>query len=321
MSLRVVIVIAAAAAGIALQLSGIDRLEARQAAVVLRHDAAASQVAVAIDGRPFTSYRYGAAFPDKPVFYPVMSPNGVRVNREYPMTEGVAGESTDHPHHQSVFFAHDEVNGTHFWNPSTTARRIEHRDVHVEGRTLVARLAWRDGQGAVVLEETKRVTFGGAADVWWMDHEMTLEATRVSVTLGDTKEGTFAIRLNDRLKEAGGSGRYVNAEGLETEKGVWGRTSDWVAIRGTIDDGPEPRQVTVAIFAPRSGHNAPPYWHARAYGLFAVNSFGRHSFEPSEPERVTRLATGDQIRLRFRLAVYAGQVSTDRLANDYAQIR
>ena len=278
-------------------------------------------IAVSIGSRPFTTYRYGSAFPDKPVFYPVLAPNGARVSREFPMVKGVSGESADHPHHQSLWFAYDEVNGTNFWNTSTTGRRIEHVDVAVEGSALTAHANWKDQDGQVVLAETKRVSFGGGTDVWWMDHDITLTAPNVAVAMGDTKEGAFGIRLNDELKEDGGSGRYINAEGLEAEKGVWGRTSDWVAIRGSVTDAGTRKDVTVAIFAPPGGVNAPPYWHARAYGLFAVNPFGRKAFDPSAPERITRLGVGDSLRAQFRIAVYDGQVAPARLAADYAAIR
>jgi hypothetical protein len=291
-----------------------------QSNVTIRHDANGAQYEVAIGGKPFTSYRHGATFKDKPVFYPVLSPNGARVNREYPMVEKVAGESADHPHHQSMFFTYDEVNGTNFWNPEATARHIEHLSATVEGPTLTAQLAWKDKDNAVVLNETKRVTFGGAADVFWMDHDSTLTAPRVAVSMGDTKEGAFAIRLNDTLKEAGGSGRYINAEGLETAANVWGKTSPWVAIRGTVKEAAGAKDVTVAIFAHRSGLNFPPYWHARDYGLFSANPFGRKSFDPAAAERITRLAVGESARVRFRLAVYDGQVAKSRLDADYKQL-
>src|SRR6185436_10190710 len=215
--------------------------------VRIRPDAAKKQYLIEIAGKPFTAYCYGPEFADKPVFYPVMSPNGARVNREFPMVKDVAGESNDHPHHQSVFFAYDEVNGIHFWNPDTSGRRIVHRDAKVEGNALVVQLDWKDKAGNVVLEETKRVTFGGAADLFWMDHDITLTA-KIPVTFGDTKEGAFGIRLNDTLKEAGGSGHYINAEGLEGGK-VWGITSAWVAIRGAVKDAAGDKDVTVAIFA------------------------------------------------------------------------
>jgi hypothetical protein len=286
------------------------------ARVEIRRDAPASQFVVTIDGRPFTSYQHGAAYADKTAFYPVVSPNGARVNREYPMVEHVPGESADHPHHQSVFFAYDEVNGTNFWNPDPGGRRIEHVATTAAGATLSSRLAWKNKAGVEILEEHKRVTFGGTSDVSWMDHDITLVA-RVPVTMGDTKEGAFAIRLNDTLKEAGGSGRYINAEGLETAANVWGKPSDWVAIRGVVRDARGSHEVTVAIAAARDGANAPPYWHARDYGLFAVNPFGRKAFDSKADSRITRLAPGEQVRVRYRLSVYAGQVSKARLDADY----
>ena len=286
--------------------------------VAIRHDAAAEQVAVTIGGKAFTAYQYGPAFADKPVFYPVVSPNGARVNREYPMVSGIAGESNDHPHHQSLFFTYDEVNGTNFWNPEQTGRRIVQRSLTVEGNAIVAVLEWRDKAGAVVLEETKRVTFGGSSDMFWLDHDSVLQATIVPVTMGDTKEGAFGLRLNDTLKEAGGSGRYVNAEGKETAANVWGKTSPWVAIRGAVKDGTGSHDVTVAMFAHPSSLNSPPYWHARDYGLFSMNPFARKGYDPSQPERITRLARGEQVRVRARVAVYAGQVGKARLDRDYA---
>ena len=109
-------------------------------------DATKQQYVVNIGGQHFTTYCYGDAFLDKPVFYPVMSPNGARVNREYPMVEKVPGESADHPHHQSLFFTYDEVNGTNFWNPERTGRRIQQREVRVDGTTLVAGTGL-EGQG------------------------------------------------------------------------------------------------------------------------------------------------------------------------------
>jgi hypothetical protein len=296
---------------------GAGRLAARQEKVAIRHDATKKQYVVEIGGKPFTTYCYGPEFDDKPVFYPVMSPNGARVNREFPMVQGLPGESTDHPHHQSLFFTYDEVNGTNFWNPEKTGRRIEHKSAAIHGDRLDIELIWKDKDGHPVLEETKAVTFGGSADVFWTDQVLTLRAA-VPVTMGDTKEGAFGLRLNDTLKEAGGSGRYINAEGRETSANVWGKTSPWVAIRGTVKDKTGTIPVTVAIFAHPSGLNYPPYWHARDYGLFAVNPFARHGYDPNAPERTTKIAAGDRVQMRYRLAVYSAQVPKSRLDQDFA---
>ena len=78
------------------------------------------------------------------------------------------------------------------------------------------------------------------------------------------------------------------------------------------------KDVTVAIFAHPSGLNFPPYWHARDYGLFAVNPFGRKGYDPKAPERTMNLAAGQSVHLRFRLSVYAGKVAKTRLDQDYS---
>lgn len=287
--------------------------------VAIHANAEASRFDVTIGGKPFTSYLYGKEFADKPVFYPVLSPNGARVNREYPMVANLPGETTDHPHHQSMFFAYDEVNGTNFWNTDKSGRKIVPVTSRAHGNVLDATLAWTNKDGQVLFDETKRVSFGGEADVFWMTHDITLTA-RVPVTMGDTKEGMFAIRLNDTLKEAGGSGRYLNAEGLETAAHTWGKPSMWVAIRGAVKDAAGTHDVTVAIFAHPRGANVPPYWHARDYGLLAANPFGRKAFDPAAPERVTSLAAGQSVQVSYRLAVFAGQVTKARLDAMYQSL-
>ena len=294
-------------------------VDIRQNAVRITHDAAKHEYAVDVMFKPFTAYCYGPEYVDKPIFYPILSPNGLRVNREFPMVKGVAGESSDHPHHQSLFFTYDEVNGTNFWNAQPTGRKIEHVSVKAEATRLTAELAWKDKDGGKIFDETKRVSFGGDLGVFWMDHDITLKAA-VPVTMGDTKEGAFGLRLNDQLKEAGGSGRYINAEGLESGA-VWGKTSPWVAIRGTINDKGVDTPVTVAIYAHPAGLNSPPYWHARDYGLFSANPFARKGYDAAQPERITRLAPNESVRLGFRLAVYTGKVDVARLNQDFAAFR
>ena len=98
---------------------------------------------------------------------------------------------------------------------------------------------------------------------------------------------------------------------------MWGKTSPWVAIRGAVKDaratGRDGRD-----FAHPTSLNSPPYWHARDYGLFAVNPFGRKAYDPSQPERITTLTVGESLHARFRLAVYSGKVTKTRLDQDFA---
>src|SRR5579859_7123525 len=73
-----------------------------------------NQIAVTIDGKPYTTFFYGPEVA-KPYLYPLRAPSGVAVTRSFPMDK-VAGESTDHPHHRSLWFAHSAVNGFDYWN-------------------------------------------------------------------------------------------------------------------------------------------------------------------------------------------------------------
>ncbi len=278
------------------------------------------QYDVSVGGKLFTSYCYDdKEFFEKPVFWPVLTLSGAPVNRSFPMIKGVAGEPTDHPHHQSLWFTYGNVNGLDFWDLDTkkTGRRIKQTEVKAEKGTIEAILNWNDPQGTTLLEERKKVGFGGATDVRWMDHDLTLTAKK-AVKFGDTKEGAFGIRVAKSLQELGGSGHYLNAEGL-TSREVWGKPSAWVALEGTLKSEKGDEDVSIVIFSHPSTLNHPPYWHARDYGLFAVNPFGRNGYDKSAPVRETSLEPGQSVHLRFRVAIYQGKIDKARLDKDFAE--
>src|SRR5690606_41796103 len=64
--------------------------------IQLVRDDAQNKVAVMIEGKLFTAYLY----PDnmnKPILYPLITPQGSNILRKYPMEPSV-GERVDHPH-------------------------------------------------------------------------------------------------------------------------------------------------------------------------------------------------------------------------------
>lgn len=288
-------------------------------AVEIKRAGEANQWDVTIGGKPFTSYVFNdQLFFDKPVFWPVLSPSGATLNRNFPMVKGVKGEALDHPHHQALWFNYGSVNGIDFWNIQKGGRRIRHKAAEIDGAVLKTTLEWIDKAGTVLLEEQKNVTFGGGDGVFWMDHDIVLTAKSETV-IGDSKEGAFAIRVARGLEEIkNGTGRYLNAEGLETSKEVWGKTSPWVALRGTAPGAAGETPVTLAIFSHPSTVNHPPYWHARDYGLFAANPFGRKSYDKAAEPREIKLAPGESVHARFRFLAYEGTPEKARLDADYA---
>ncbi len=125
------------------------------------------------------------------------------------------------------------------------------------------------------------------------------------VVFEDTKEGMFGIRVAHWLKEKGGTGRYLSANGDETEANVWGKRAPWVKLEGQKDG----KTAGIAILNHPESVNYPTFWHARGYGLFAANPLGQYVFEKNrkapdpKPFRLT-LKPGEKARFLFRVILY-----------------
>ena len=119
-----------------------------------RHD---DRVDVTIDGKPFTSYRFTGHC--KPILFPILSPAGTGLTRQWPMVKGVAGEPHDHPHHESLWFMHGKVNGLDFWLSHPEAGKPDHR---TGPRVEQTKLEMSEpGQPAVIETENRWVKADG----------------------------------------------------------------------------------------------------------------------------------------------------------------
>ena len=117
-----------------------------------------------------------------------------------------------------------------------------------------------------------------------MDLEVRLKAGAVPLVLGDTKEGTMALRLNEQMrvrqpKGKVGLGHILNSEGL-VNGAAWGKRAAWCAYSGPVDG----KVFTVALLDHPANPHFPTWWHVRDYGLFAANPFGQHDFEKAPPQ-------------------------------------
>src|SRR5689334_19394999 len=70
-------------------------------------------VVVKIDGDLFTEYLTKAG--QSPAMWPIIGPSGKPMTRPIPVGPEQESETNDHPHHQSMWFTHDQVNGANFW--------------------------------------------------------------------------------------------------------------------------------------------------------------------------------------------------------------
>jgi hypothetical protein len=277
-------------------------------------------ISVNVDGKPFTVFHYGAES-GKPYLAPIRSASGKIVTRRFPM-ESAAGDSTDHLHHTGLWFSYDDVNGVKFWenDPSyqhpnqgrIVVRTADYQDGDRSG-ILTAALEWRDPSGKVLMVENRKMIFHSDPKLRIIDFEIALTAAE-DLTFGDTKEGAFAIRLAETLTERKG-GRMVNADGQAGMAQVWGKRSDWVDYAGEV----EGEKLGVAILDHPQNPRHPTYWHARDYGLFALNPFGAHAFDPAQPESHWQLPKGKQLIFRWRVIVHPGDAESARIAELYKE--
>src|SRR5262249_52378336 len=145
-----------------------------------------------------------------------------------------------------------------------------------------------------------------------LDFGITLNAKEGPVKFGDTKEGTFGIRvptIMDVTSRRGGE--IVTNEGLR-DKDAWGKPASWVDYHGPIDG----QLVGIAILNHPSSFRFPTRWHVRDYGLFAANPFGLSDFpktEGSGGEYV--LPKGESLKLRYRVILHKGNERDARIAD------
>jgi hypothetical protein len=266
-----------------------------------------SNVVVEWNQRLLTEYHVDAGH--KPFFFPMIGPTGESYTRAYPM-ESIAGEDRDHPHQRSCWFTYGNVNGIDFWAEAKESGRIREsaRQMVVEG-PVIGRMRTRDEwlapNGRKVLDDERLVTFYNTKTSRIIDFEIKLEATRGPVTLNDTKEGMFGLRVAssmDVAKKTGG--KITNAEGLTDEK-AWGQASPWVDYVGPVNH----KTVGIAVLNHPDSFRYPTAWHVRTYGLFAANPFGWHDFGKPVKGDYT-LPAGQAISFRYRVVLHEGETKS-----------
>lgn len=259
----------------------------------------------------------------KPYLYPLIGPNGKPITRHFPMKQ-VADETMDHPHHRSCWFTHGAVNGIDFWTEGAGRGRIVHRRFEaIEGGPVLGRVRalndWLAPDRQPVLEEEQEFRFYSTQQGRLLEFETTLRATEGDVVLGDTKEGTFALRVACSMEVTRKSGgQIVNARG-QRDAEAWGKKAEWCDYSGPV----EGEIVGIAVFDHPQNLRHPTTWHVREYGLFAVNPFGLHDFLPGTPKGAGdyTIRKGESLTFRYRIWLHRGRAEEARVATQYESYR
>ena len=294
----------------------------------------ADKLRIEINGEHFTDYCFKGA--PHVYFYPLLGPGGAKMTRSWPM-EDVAGEEHDHPHHRSLWFSHGAVNGIDFWAESAKSGKIVHNKFlevkgGVDSGVIRSSCKWIAPGGETTLTDERvfRV-YAQPGSERLFDFEITLKAGDRDVVLGDTKEGTMAVRLNESMrgtlpKKPGekklliGKGRIVLSTGVQSsgegDDKAWGKRAEWCDYSGPVDG----KTVGIAIFDHPSNPKHPTWWHVREYGLFAANPFGVHDFEKQPPGAGNlTIDANKSVTFKYRFLIHEGDEKAAKVAERFKE--
>ncbi|HYF47781.1 MAG TPA: DUF6807 family protein [Planctomycetota bacterium] len=285
-------------------------------------------VAVEINGKAFTTYRYlpKGEFPinARPFFYPVLGPGGVNMTRHFPMRKDVAGEKHDHPHHRGLWVAFGDVNGTDNWSEEKNhAWQTHQKFTEVTSGPVFGRftelLHWEDKDHKKVCEEIRTFTaWNLPQESRVVDIGVTFVASEGDLTFGDTKEGGIVSIRVPTTMDGVNTGTIENAAGGVGEGETWGKGAHWVDYHGTA----EGQHVGVAIFDHPFNLRHPAPWHVRDYGLFAANPFGHSYYKSGLLQNGSyKIAKGEKLVFNYRVLFHRGDTRRGDVSakwSDYA---
>ena len=266
-----------------------------------------SKINVTINGQYFTSY----IFSDNekyPFFYPVNGPvSGGSVTS---MRNG------EYPHHSSLFFGCDLVNGGNYWQEGLERGRIISVNAEIikqGGDTVIItdECIWsRPGALSPVKDTRKILITSPSATVSQIDVEIKMEML-IDVTIKKTNHSLFSARMAADLSVKNG-GTLINAEGIKSEKDTFGKNSPWMDFYGKRGDAIE----GLAIFQHPSNPWYPSPWFTRDYGFMSPTLM----YWP-ENEKETFMKKGTVLNLRYRVLVHAGDHNQAKIAEAFEKYK
>ena len=266
-----------------------------------------NRIDITINGRFFTSY-YFSENEKYPFFFPV---NGPKTGSS--MTSMRNGE---YPHHSSLFFGCDRVNGGNYWQEglergrivSSGARIAEQDSIHV---TITDECTWKRPDAPAPIRDFRTITIKAPREgLYQIDFVISLEMIE-DVTIEKTNHSLFSVRMDPDLSVKYG-GVMVNAEGGSGEKETFGKSSPWMDYygkRGDITEG-------LAILQHPQNLDYPAPWFTRDYGFFSPTTL----YWPAD-DKATYGPKGESVTLRYRVLVHEGNTLAANIAGEFEKYK
>lgn len=259
-----------------------------------------SRIDITIDGKFFTSYIF-AENEKYPFFFPVNGPlSGASVT---------SMRNAEYPHHSSLFFGCDMVNGGNWWQEGLERGRIISVNAEVvkqggDTALITDECIWsRPGAVSPIKDRRKYIITAPAKDMYQIEVEIVMEML-TDVRILKTNHSLFSVRMAADLSVRNG-GTMINAEGIKGEKETFGKKSAWMDYYGCRGSGTE----GLAILQHPSNPWYPSPWFTRDYGFMSPTPM----YWP-ENDREIFLKKGTVLNLRYLVLVHSGDHTGARVA-------
>ncbi len=255
-----------------------------------------------VNGNLFTTYIL-SEFEKYPFFYPVNGPSNASVT---------SMRNANYPHHSSLFFGCDRVNGGNYWQEGLERGQIISLRADIlesggEKAVVENECIWRRPGADAPVKDKRLITVTiPSKNKFFIDFEVTMEML-MDVTILKTNHSLFSGRMDPDLAVING-GTMINAEGDKGEKDTFGKRSAWMDYYGERMG----KMEGMAILQHPSNEWFPSPWFTRDYGFYSPTPM----YWPTDDEK-TELKKGDKIQLRYRVIVHSGDTKEAGIAEEF----
>lgn len=264
------------------------------------------RIEIRINGNLFTNYVL-SEFEKYPFFYPVNGPSNASVT---------SMRNANYPHHSSLFFGCDKVNGGNYWQEGLERGQIVslRADIIESGKEKVVienECIWRRPGADAPIKDKRTITVSAPSKgKFQIDFDVTMEML-LDVVIEKTNHSLFSGRMDPDLAVING-GVMINAEGETGEKNTFGKSSFWMDCSGQRLGKTE----GMAIMQHPSNEWYPSPWFTRDYGFFSPTPM----YWP-ENDKNTLLKKGEEIKLRYRVLIHSGNHLEADIAQEFEKYK
>lgn len=254
------------------------------------------QIWVRFNNRLLTCYRAHRS-QKYPYLYPLAGPlSGISLTDE---------TTLPYPHHRSLFFGCDHMNGGNYWQEGFETGQILSNSPRIAKSTenlvvIADSCDWQRPGGPIIIRDEREITVTAPSDdLRLIEFVITLKAEE-DIRVEKTNHSLFSMRAALDITPKGG-GNLVNAEGAVLERGTAGVKSAWCDFYGKRAAAPGMVEG-IAIFDHPKNLWAPTPWFTRDYGFASPTPL-------NFIEKPWTISAGSSITFRYAVVLHSGNSS------------